>query len=349
MKLSDFDYELPRELIAQLPPAQRSASRLLQVHGRDCRIEDLVFADLPGLLKPGDLLVINDTRVIPARLCGQKESGGRVEMLLERLTGARTALVQLRASRAPKIGAKLRFPGGTGATVLGRLGELFELRFDCDIERYLEAHGEVPLPPYIDRQPSEEDKYRYQTVYAQHPGAVAAPTAGLHFDAGLFSALDTRGIGHARLTLHVGLGTFAPVRDEDIRSHRLHAELVAVGGEVCERIVAAKARGGRVIAVGTTVVRALETAAQRGGLEPYAGDTRLFIRPGFKFRVVDGLVTNFHLPRSSLLMLVAAFIGRVCMRSAYGHAVAARYRFFSYGDAMLAWPAPGVLAGASEV
>ncbi|HSG63537.1 MAG TPA: tRNA preQ1(34) S-adenosylmethionine ribosyltransferase-isomerase QueA [Gammaproteobacteria bacterium] len=339
MKLSDFDYELPAELIAQTPPAVRGASRLLHVDGNHCHIEDRAFPQLPELLAPGDLLVINDTRVIPARLHGRKASGGRVEMLLERLTGADTALAQLRASRAPTPGTRLEFADGAVATVVGRRDELFELRFDRDLAAYLDAHGEVPLPPYIDRPPDPEDALRYQTVYARHAGAVAAPTAGLHFTDELFAALAARGIEHARLTLHVGLGTFAPVREENVEAHRLHAELAVVGEELCERVAAARARGGRVLAVGTTAVRALETAGRGGTLEPYTGDTRLFIYPGFRFRIVDGLVTNFHLPRSSLLMLVAAFIGHACMRAAYTHAVAARYRFFSYGDAMLAWPA----------
>jgi S-adenosylmethionine:tRNA ribosyltransferase-isomerase len=339
MKLSDFDYELPAELIAQTPPVARGASRLLQVDGRGCRVEDRTFAELPELLTDGDLLVVNDTRVIPARLHGRKASGGRVEMLLERLTGCDTALVQLRASRAPVQGARLAFAGGATASVRGRRDELFELRFDRDLAAYLDEHGEVPLPPYIERPPSADDALRYQTVYAQHAGAVAAPTAGLHFTEELLTALTARGVEHARLTLHVGLGTFAPVREENIEAHRLHAELAVVGEELCRRVAAAKARGGRVVAVGTTAVRALETAGRSGTLEPFTGDTRLFIRPGFEFRIVDGLVTNFHLPRSSLLMLVAAFIGHTCMRAAYAHAVAARYRFFSYGDAMLAWPA----------
>ncbi len=341
MRLSDFDYDLPPELIAQAPASERAASRLLQVAGGQCRLDDHIFADLPSLLEPGDLLVVNDTRVIPARVHGRKSSGGRIEMLLERLTGPRTGMAQLRASRAPRVGAQLSFAGGATAVVAGRHGALFELRFDCDLAAYLEQHGEVPLPPYIDRPPRDEDAQRYQTVYAQHPGAVAAPTAGLHFDAGLLAALEERGIGHASLTLHVGLGTFAPVRCDDIREHRLHAEVAIVGDSLCERVADTKARGGRVVAVGTTAVRALETAGQHGALEPYTGETRLFIYPGFKFRVVDALVTNFHLPRSSLLMLVAAFVGHTCMLSAYRHAVMMRYRFFSYGDAMLVWPAPG--------
>jgi S-adenosylmethionine:tRNA ribosyltransferase-isomerase len=339
MRLSDFDYELPPELIAQAPLPERAQSRLLVVDGRDSRHEDRTFAELPELLEPGDLLVINDTRVIPARLRGVKESGGRIEMLLERVTGQRTALAQLRASRAPRVGATLHFEGGARATVEGRSGKLFELLFDRELAAYLESHGEVPLPPYIARVPADDDVVRYQTVYADTPGAVAAPTAGLHFDAALFEALADRGIGYDRLTLHVGLGTFSPVDAEDIRDHRRHAESVNVSAALCARVEATKARGGRVVAVGTTTVRALETAARGGSLAPFVGETRLFILPGFKFRVVDAVITNFHVPRSSLLMLVAAFAGRECVLSAYRHAVAERYRFFSYGDAMLVLPA----------
>jgi len=339
MRLSDFDYELPPELIAQAPLPERARSRLLVVDGRDSCYEDRTFAELPELLEPGDLLVINDTRVIPARLRGVKESGGRIEMLLERVTGQRTALAQLRASRAPRTGATLHFEGGARATVEGRSGKLFELLFDRELTAYLESHGEVPLPPYIARAPGDDDVVRYQTVYADTSGAVAAPTAGLHFDAALFEALADRGIGYDRLTLHVGLGTFSPVDAEDIREHRLHAESVNVSAALCARVEATKARGGRVVAVGTTTVRALETAAHGGSLAPFVGETRLFILPGFRFRVVDAMVTNFHLPRSSLLMLVAAFAGRECVMSAYRHAVAERYRFFSYGDAMLVLPA----------
>ena len=338
MRLSDFDFDLPRELIAQAPLPERSASRLLTVDANDCRLADRTFAELPSLLAPGDLLVINDTRVLAARLHGKKDSGGAVEMLLERLTGPRTALVQLRARRAPRAGSKLAFADGARATVEGRQGSLFELRFDRDLMPYLERHGEIPLPPYIDRPPSEADAARYQTVFAKSPGAVAAPTAGLHFDDGLLDALAARGIVRASLTLHVGLGTFAPVRVEEVSSHTLHAERAIVTDSLCEQIVATKQRGGRVVAVGTTVVRALETAARGGELSPFSGETQLFIYPGFEFRVVDALVTNFHLPRSTLLMLVAAFAGLQCIRSAYRHAVDERYRFFSYGDAMLIRP-----------
>ncbi len=338
MRLSDFDFELPRELIAQSPLPERSASRLLTVDADDCRLADRMFAELPSLLAAGDLLVINDTRVLAARLRGRKASGGAVEMLLERLTGPSSALVQLRASRAPHAGATLYFADGARATVEGRDADLFELRFDRDLMPYLESHGEIPLPPYIDRPPSEADAARYQTVFAKSPGAVAAPTAGLHFDDSLLEALAARGIERASLTLHVGLGTFAPVRVQAIGSHRLHPERAIVTDSLCEQIARTKQRGNRVVAVGTTVVRALETAARRGELTPFSGETQLFIYPGFEFRVVDALVTNFHLPRSTLLMLVAAFAGLQCIKSAYRHAVDERYRFFSYGDAMLIRP-----------
>lgn len=338
MRLSDFDYDLPRDLIAQTPLAERSASRLLTVDGSDCRLGDRMFVELAELLEPGDLLVINDTRVLAARLHGRKASGGTVEMLLERLTGPRSALVQLRASRAPRAGTVLYFADGAEATVEGRQAALFELRFDRDIASYLERHGEIPLPPYIERPPSGTDAARYQTVFAQLPGAVAAPTAGLHFDDNLLDALAARDIAHASLTLHVGLGTFSPVRAQDIGTHQLHAERTIVTEALCEQIAMTKDRGGRIVAVGTTVVRALETVARTGKPVPFSGETQLFIYPGFEFRVVDVLVTNFHLPRSSLLMLVAAFAGLPCIMSAYRHAVDERYRFFSYGDAMLIRP-----------
>jgi len=346
MRLSDFDYDLPSELIAQAPLPERRASRLLEVAGADGALTDRTFAELPERLAPGDLLVVNDTRVIPARLHGRKASGGQVEFLLERLTGPRSARVQLRASRAPRIGAVLEFSDHALAEVTGRAGALFEVEFDRDLAPYLEAHGEIPLPPYIERAPDAADAVRYQTVYADARGAVAAPTAGLHFDEPLFAALRARGVDWTTLTLHVGLGTFAPVRCDDIRSHRLHAERVVVSEAVCEAIDRTKNRGGRVIAVGTTVVRALEAAASAGSISPLSGETALFIYPGYEFRVVDALVTNFHLPQSSLLMLVAAFLGYDATMAAYRHAVAERYRFFSYGDAMLAWPASARAAAA---
>lgn len=345
MDRRDFAYDLPPELIAQAPLPERSASRLLVLDGETGQFEDRRFPDLVELLRPGDLLVLNDTRVVPARLHGRKPTGGRVEILLERVLGPRKVRVQLRASKSPKPGTSLEFPGGARALVEGRAGELFDLEFDREVEPYFAAHGEVPLPPYIDRAPADEDRERYQTVFARTPGAVAAPTAGLHFDDALFERLEARGVGRAFLTLHVGAGTFAPVRTEQVEAHRLHPERVTVSAALCDRIEEARGRGGRVVAVGTTVVRALETAALGGRLEPFEGETDLFIYPGFKFRVVDALVTNFHLPESSLLMLVAAFAGRERTLAAYRHAVAERYRFFSYGDAMFVTPANEARAG----
>ena len=336
MDRAEFHYDLPTELIAQQPLPERSASRLLVVRGQSRK--DRTFADLPRLLKANDLLVLNDTRVIHARLRGRKPTGGQVEMLLERVTGTRTATAQIRASRSPGDGTELTLANGSSVRVLGRHGSLFRLQFDTDIEPLLEAHGEVPLPPYIRRSAAPEDRARYQTVYARDDGSVAAPTAGLHFDAELIQALRERGVKTASLTLHVGIGTFAPVRTQRIEDHRLHSERCRITAATCERIRQARQRGGRVVAVGTTAVRALESAAQSGELEPFEGETSLFIRPGFRFRVVDALITNFHLPESSLLMLVCAFAGRERMLAAYRYAVAQRYRFFSYGDAMLIEP-----------
>ena len=337
MDRTEFHYDLPTELIAQQPLSDRTASRLLVVDGDSA--EDRRFSELSGLLRAGDLLVLNDTRVVRARLRGRKSTGGQVEMLLERITGRRTATAQIKASRSPGDGAELRLANGTGARVLGRQGPLFRLQFSADIEPLLEAHGEVPLPPYIRRSAVSEDQARYQTVYARDDGSVAAPTAGLHFDSELLQALHERGVETEFLTLHVGIGTFAPVRTQRIEDHRLHSEWCRVTSASCERIRQTGQRGGRVVAVGTTVVRALESAARRGGeLKPFEGETSLYIRPGFQFRVVDALITNFHLPESSLLMLVCAFAGRERMLAAYRHAVAQRYRFFSYGDAMLIEP-----------
>ena len=336
MDRTEFHYDLPRELIAQQPLPERSASRLLVVHG-DSR-EDRQFSDLPLLLRAGDLLVLNDTRVIRARLHGHKPTGGQVEMLLERITGPQSATAQLKASRSPGAGAELRLANGSSARVLGRDGSLFRLEFNTDIAPLLEAHGEVPLPPYIRRNAAPEDRARYQTVYARDDGSVAAPTAGLHFDANLLETLGERGVETAFLTLHVGIGTFAPVRSRRIEDHRLHSEWCQVTPALCARIRRAKERCGRVVAVGTTTVRALESAAREDELQPCEGETSLFIRPGFRFCVVDALITNFHLPESSLLMLVCAFAGRDRMLAAYRHAVAQRYRFFSYGDAMLIQP-----------
>ena len=336
MDRTEFHYDLPAELIAQQPLPERTASRLQVLDGDST--EDRRFSDLPGLLRAGDLLVLNDSRVIRARLRARKSTGGQVEMLLERITGARTATAQIRASRSPGDGTELTLANGSSVRVLGRQGSLFRLQFDTDIEPLLEAHGEVPLPPYIRRSAGAEDRARYQTIYARDDGSVAAPTAGLHFDAELLQALRERGVETAFLTLHVGIGTFAPVRTQRIEDHRLHSEWCRVTPELCAQIQRARQQGGRVVAVGTTTVRALESAAADGPLQPFDGETSHYIRPGYQFRVVDALITNFHLPESSLLMLVCAFAGRERMLAAYRHAVAQRYRFFSYGDAMLIEP-----------
>ena len=341
MKRSDFHYDLPAELIAQRPLPERGASRLLVLDGATGAIADRRFADLTELVRPGDLFVCNDTRVLPARLLGTKPTGGRVEILLERVLGSDRALVQLRASHTPQPGGEIELPGGSRGRVEGRRGALFELTFTTDVSALLETHGAVPLPPYVERAPDERDRERYQTVYARAPGAVAAPTAGLHFDPPMLEALAARGADFAFLTLHVGAGTFAPVRTERVEDHELHAEWLRVPADVCAAVARCRSRGGRVIAVGTTSVRALETAARGGELLPFEGDSRLFIYPGFEFRVVDAMVTNFHLPESSLLMLVAAFAGRETTLAAYRHAVQERYRFFSYGDAMFVTPAQG--------
>jgi S-adenosylmethionine:tRNA ribosyltransferase-isomerase len=346
MRRSDFHYDLPDELIARHPAAERSASRLLHVDGRNARWFDRGFRDLPALLQAGDLLVFNDTRVIPARLQARKAgSGGRVEILLERLAGGTTAQVQLKASKPARAGTVLEIEGGGAATVTGRDGDFWTLDFaPDDAHAVFERAGTMPLPPYIDRPPEDADRERYQTVYARHPGAVAAPTAGLHFDATVLDACRARGVGFAYVTLHVGAGTFQPVRVDDVARHRMHAEVCAVNAAACAAIADTRARGGRVVAVGTTAVRTLESAAAQGSLQPFAGETRLFITPGTRFRVVDALVTNFHLPESTLLMLVSAFAGRDTILAAYRHAIAQRYRFFSYGDAMFLEPAADALA-----
>jgi S-adenosylmethionine:tRNA ribosyltransferase-isomerase len=336
MQTSDFHFDLPDVQIAQQPLPKRSASRLLVLDPAADSIEDAFFDSLVERLNPEDLLVFNDTRVIPARLYGRKESGGQVEVLVERLLEERRALAHIRASKSPRPGVFLLLDGGIEAEVLGREEDLFLLEFcgDSPVLELLERHGHVPLPPYIDRGDESADRERYQTVYAQRPGAVAAPTAGLHFDDALLERLRERGVQSAKITLHVGAGTFQPVRVDDPATHLMHAEYVEVGPDACAAVAACRARGGRVVAVGTTTVRSLETAAQGGTLRPYAGDTRLFIRPGFAFNVVDALITNFHLPESTLLMLVAAFGGYEQMMHAYRHAVDAGYRFYSYGDAM---------------
>jgi S-adenosylmethionine:tRNA ribosyltransferase-isomerase len=303
-------------------------------------------SDLPAILRPGDLLVLNDTRVIPARAFGRKESGGRLELLVERINGEHALIGQLRVSKPPAPGTRLLFEGGATATVTGRTGpdsDMYSLVFDQPVLPWLEVAGHMPLPPYIHRVDEAADRARYQTEYGRAPGAVAAPTAGLHFDEAVLARLAEAGIETATITLHVGAGTFQPVRAEDPREHRLHAERVEVSPAVCEAIRRTRARGGRVVAVGTTVVRSLETAAAGGELQPFSGESELFILPGYRFRVIDALVTNFHLPESSLLMLVCAFGGMETMLAAYRHAVAASYRFFSYGDAMLITPASGAL------
>ena len=338
LTVDDFDFALPPELIAQHPAAERRGSRLLHVDG--VLQQDLRFADLPTLLAPGDLLVFNDTRVIRARLFGQKASGGQVEVLIERIVDARHALAQVRASKSPKPGATLRLADAFDVTVTGRAGttgEFFalELPEGGDFWQLTEAHGRLPLPPYIEHAAGSDDESRYQTVFAREPGAVAAPTAGLHFDEAMLAALRAQGIEQAWLTLHVGAGTFQPVRVTNIAEHRMHSERFEIPQATVDAIAAARARGGRVIAVGTTSLRALESAAQSGELKAGAAETEIFITPGYRFRVVDRLITNFHLPKSTLLMLVSAFAGADTIRSAYAHAVAERYRFFSYGDAML--------------
>ncbi len=339
MRRADFSYELPAELIAQAPLPQRSASRLLVCDGATGALQDRQFRELPALLEPGDLLVFNDTRVLPARVHGRKPTGGAVEILLERVIDGCRFLAQARASKGFRPGTAVELPGGRRAVALGRSGDLFEFELDCEPLRYFEQHGEMPLPPYIGRPPGAADRERYQTVYARESGAVAAPTAGLHFDAAVLEALAQRGVGTAQLTLHVGAGTFQPLRAENIADHTMHAERVTVSQPLVDAVAAARRRGGRVVAVGTTVTRSLEAAARGGALAPLCGETDLYIRPGFSFRVVDALLTNFHLPESSLLVLVSAYAGRERVLAAYRHAVAQRYRFFSYGDAMLLWPA----------
>lgn len=337
MFIQDFDFELPPELIAQAPAGERTASRLLRLDGVSGALADSHFAWLTDYVASGDVMVFNDTRVIKARLTGAKDSGGKIEVLIERVLAADRALAQVRASKSPRAGSRLVLAGGVGAEVLGRQGEFFELRFeDCtDIFALLERHGAVPLPPYITHDAGATDEARYQTVYARAPGAVAAPTAGLHFDAAMLGALKQQGVIVAHITLHVGAGTFQPVRVSDVREHQMHSEWYDVPPAVVDAIHAARARGSRVLAVGTTSLRALESAAAGGELRAGTGDTRLFIMPGYKFRIVDRLLTNFHLPKSTLMMLVSAFAGVENIRHAYQHAIAHRYRFFSYGDAML--------------
>lgn len=338
LTLDDFDYQLPGELIAQHPPATRTSSRLLEVSKET--LVDRKFSELPQLISPGDLLVFNDTRVIRARLFGRKESGGQIEVMIERITDARHAVAQIRASKAPKPGSRIVLEDAMTLTVVGRTGaqdEFFalELLGSGDLWALVEAYGRLPLPPYIVHAAQSEDETRYQTVFARTPGAVAAPTAGLHFDDALLDHLTQRGTELAWLTLHVGAGTFQPVRTTNLAEHRMHRERFDIPPATVDAIARTRARGGKVIAVGTTSLRALEAAAQNGNLCAGASETGIFIMPGYRFRIVDRLLTNFHLPKSTLLMLVSAFAGTNTIQAAYRHAIAERYRFFSYGDAML--------------
>lgn len=338
MRVADFDFDLPGDLIAQFPPAERGGSRLL--HVADGNLHDRQFRDLPGLLRPNDLLVLNDTRVIKARLFGAKASGGRVELLVERVLGECEALAFIRASHAPQPGSVILLDGGDldggiRLEVVARQDDLTRLVFPLPVLDVLDRVGRLPLPPYIGHAAGADDEARYQTVYANEPGAVAAPTAGLHFDAAMLDRLHAQGILTARVTLHVGAGTFQPVRVDDTRDHTMHSERYTIPQATVDAIAATRAKGGRVIAVGTTSLRALEAAAQTGALQSGSDETQIFITPGYQFKVVDALLTNFHLPRSTLLMLVSAFAGVNAIRRAYAHAIAGQYRFFSYGDAML--------------
>jgi len=342
VKKSDFSFDLPTDLIAQTPLRERSASRLLVVDAPHDTLADRQFADLADYVEPGDLLVFNDTRVLPARLYGRKETGGAVEILIERITGPHEARAQLGVSKKPRPGARITLADGSHAVVLGREGPFFDLRFpDSEpLEKLLGRLGRMPLPPYIARDADVADDERYQTVFATRPGAVAAPTAGLHFDQALLDRLAARGVDFGYVTLHVGAGTFQPMRTESLSEHVMHREWLNVGAELVEKMRRARAAGKRVIAVGTTVVRALESAKRDGVVQPFAGETQIFIFPGYRIDSVDALVTNFHLPESTLLMLVSAYAGRERILGAYRHAVAQRYRFFSYGDAMLIVPPP---------
>ena len=337
MFLSDFDFDLPDELIARYPAKERRDSRLLVLGDT---LEDRQFSDLPQQLRTGDLLVLNDTRVIRARLQGRKATGGKIEILIERILENNEVLAQVRASKSPGAGMALTLAGNVSAEVLGREDDLFRIGFPTDVLTYLDAHGEVPLPPYLERGEEAGDEDRYQTVYASEAGAVAAPTAGLHFDEAMLDELADKGVRHAFVTLHVGAGTFQPLRHERVDDNRLHKERLTVCKETVNAVRETRATGGRVVAVGTTSVRSLEAASASGEIEVLDGETDLFIRSGYEFRAVDGMITNFHLPKSSLLMLVAAFAGHERILHAYRHAVEQSYRFFSYGDAMLLWPEP---------
>jgi len=331
--LSDFDFDLPPGRIAQVPLPDRSASRLLQLDGD--RITDRVFSDIVDQLQAGDLLVMNNTRVLKARFFGQKESGGQVEVLVERVLDNRTVLAQVRASKSPKPGTRIRLADAFDVTTGERVGEFFTLHFGADVFELIEAHGRLPLPPYIEHDADDFDEQRYQTVYSKEPGAVAAPTAGLHFDVVLLERLAAKGVNIAYVTLHVGAGTFQPVRVENLAEHQMHSEWYTIAQDTVDAVQAARAAGRDVVAVGTTSLRALESASQSGVLAAGSGDTKLFITPGYAFRTVTRLVTNFHLPKSTLMMLVSAFAGYEEIRQAYAHAIASEYRFFSYGDAML--------------
>jgi len=335
MKLSDFDYDLPPQLIAQEALQDRGASRLL-VLNEDGQCHDRGFRDLLALIQPEDLLVFNNTKVLPARLFGQKSTGGQIEVLVERLLDDRRLLAHIRSSKSPKAGARLTLENAFDAEVLGRQGALFELSFESEktAVQLLQEHGHMPLPPYIERADTPEDHARYQTVFAQRPGAVAAPTAGLHFDNELLAALKEKGVATAEVTLHVGAGTFQPVRTEDLSEHVMHSEWIDVSASVCQAVDECRKRAGKVVAVGTTTVRSLESAARGGVLKPFQGDTDIFITPGYEFQVIDRLITNFHLPKSTLLMLISAFSGYERVKRAYRHAIEEEYRFFSYGDAM---------------
>lgn len=339
MQLSEFHFDLPENLIAQAPLPKRSASRLLVQNAG--QIAHHVMNDLPKLLRAGDHLVFNDTKVIPARLFGQKPTGGKLELLVERVTGTDELLTKIRASKALKVGGEFRV-GDMNAAVIGRTDDLFRVRVELpaglSLDAFIQSHGQLPLPPYINRPPDEADQQRYQTVYADKPGAVAAPTAGLHFDTALFEALAEVGITHSFVTLHVGAGTFMPVRVDDISEHKMHPERVEVSAKTVAEIESAKSRGGRIVAVGTTSVRSLEAAAASGELHTFNDETNLFITPGSRFNVVDAMITNFHLPESTLLMLVSAFGGFEYTMASYQAAIEEQYRFFSYGDAMLIWP-----------
>lgn len=335
MKTSDFSFELPDHLIARHPAAERSASRLLVFDPQQQQIDDRIFRDIESLIEPGDLLVFNNTRVIPARLFGEKASGGKLEALIERVVSEHEVLAHVRSSRSPKPGQLISL-GGEDAEVVGREGALFHLRFISErpVLDILEDVGHMPLPPYMEREDAEEDRERYQTVYAEKPGAVAAPTAGLHFDDGLLARLTAKGVNFAFVTLHVGAGTFQPVKVDNIHEHHMHSEYIEVPEDVVEAVRATRAAGKRVIAVGTTSVRSLESASRSGAIETFQGDSDIFIYPGYEFRSVDAMITNFHLPESTLIMLVSAFAGREGTLAAYDHAVANEYRFYSYGDAM---------------